>query len=346
MTGRIGIIGLAHKLPDLIRGNDDPIFDWLKKNSPSGSGLFVGYGERHVLAPNESVLDILLPAARMALDDAGAEPGEIDHLIGCVSPSTYEVPSDLFALAARLGLTDDCLTIPLANDFSNFNVGVALADALLRSGRARKVLVAVGGGWTRAVDYHTPQAASVGDGAAAAVLGFAPSGKEPRWELADSAVVTREGNFGEMVLTGDWRAIPGSPPSPPAQDRFDPKAQDWTGPYFHISAEGLTNFPIFGGGIALQAAQRVMQRQGIASSDVTLICHQVSQKLLDMWRQAVAPALLFDTLLRYGNMTVANIPVNLSLLDAVSSTPWTVALSLAPDMHAHALLLRRARPGK
>jgi hypothetical protein len=39
-------------------------------------------------------------------------------------------------------------------------------------------------------------------------------------------------------------------------------------------------------------------------------------------------------------MTVANIPVNLSLMQGKVSTPWVVALSLAGDMHAHAMLLR------
>ena len=117
------------------------------------------------------MLDILLPAARMAIDDAGLEARQIDMVIGCVSPSTFILPSDLFALTQRLQLPETTLTIPLGNDFNNFNVGVALADALVRAGRARNILVAVGGGWTRVMNYRTPQAVSAADGAAAAVVG-------------------------------------------------------------------------------------------------------------------------------------------------------------------------------
>lgn len=325
----IGILGVGWQLPETVRGNDDPIFDWLRQNQPPGKDCFQGYKFRRVLKDDETVLDILAPAAIKALDDAGIEAGAIDHLIGSVSPSTYAVPTDLFALAARLGLRETALTIPIANDFSNFNVALVLADSLVRAGRARNVLVAIGGGWTRAVSYHTPQAASVGDGAAAVVVG---RGASPRWRLIDSEVITREGNFGEMALVGDYRQV--APPD-------DPPEQEWTGPYFHINDEGLENFSTFGGQIAVQAAIRLRNRQRVDPNDLTIIGHQVSEVLFNMWRETFAPSPVFETLSEYGNMTVASIPVNLCLIDKAPPTRHLIALSLAPDMHAHAILLRR-----
>src|SRR5258706_16347609 len=109
----VGIIGMATKLPDAIRTNDDPIFDWIRKNHPDGVGLFTGYDKRHVLAEGETVLDILTPAARMAIDDAGLEARQIDIVIGCISPNTYFVPADLFTLAPQLKMPQTTLTTPL-----------------------------------------------------------------------------------------------------------------------------------------------------------------------------------------------------------------------------------------
>ena len=340
----VGIISMAYRVPDLVRTNDDPIFDWLKAHNPEGTKLFVGYDERRVLARDESALDILVPAAEEAMANAEVDPTEIDLIIGCVSPNTYLVPSDLFDLTLRLRLRDTTMTIPLGNDFSNFNGAVVLADAMLRSGRARTVLLAIGGGWSRVMDYHTPQAVSVGDGAAAAVIGFALPGTIPQWTLIDSEVIAQEVNFGQMFLLGDRRT---SNPHAASADDPNPLGEDWTGPYFHISNEGLKNFKAFGGNTAPLAALRVMQRQCLAATDVTFTGHQVSQVFLDLWRDVlqVRPEQLFHTLPRFGNMTVANIPVNLCLMQEQQEarTSYIIALSLAPDMHAHALLLRLAR---
>jgi 3-oxoacyl-[acyl-carrier-protein] synthase-3 len=346
----IGIIGMARRLPNNIRTNNDPIFDWIHKHHPDGEGLFTGYDKRHVLAAGETVLDILTPAARMAIDDADLETRQIDIVIGCISPNTYFVPADLFALTRELKLPETTLTVPLANDFNNFNVGVVLADAMIRAGRARNILVAIGGGWTRAVAYRTPQAVSAADGAAAAavsaadgaaaaVVGVAPPGRQPRWRLVDTEVIAQEQNFGDMFLIGDRRQAPPAPGVGNDSDP-DPQAQNWTGPYYHITASGLKHFGTFGGEMALLAVRRVLQRQGIAAADVTLTGHQASQTLLDIWQQTLKPRATFFTLAEFGNMTVANIPVNLCLLQDTVRTPWVVALGLAGDMHAHAMLLR------
>jgi 3-oxoacyl-[acyl-carrier-protein] synthase III len=239
----------------------------------------------------------------------------------------------LFGLTRNLKLSETTLTIPLANDFSNFNVGVTLADAMIRAGRARNILVAIGGGWTTIMDYHTPWSVSAADGAAAAVVGVAAPGRQPRWRLIDTEVIAQEQNFGDMFLIGDRRQVP------PASDP-SPQAQDWTGPYYHVTQSGLQHFGSFGGQTAPLAVSRLLQRQGIDAKQVTLTGHQASQKLLDAWKQTLNPGAMFFTLPDYANMTVANIPVNLCLMQGEVTTPWVVALSLAGDMHAHAMLLR------
>src|SRR5258707_5238929 len=109
----IGIIGMARQLPDTIRTNDDPIFDWIHKNRPDGEGLFTGYDKRHVLAQGETVLDILTPAARMAIYDAGLETRQIDIVIGCISPNTYFVPAGPVLLTPQLELPRNTPTTSL-----------------------------------------------------------------------------------------------------------------------------------------------------------------------------------------------------------------------------------------
>src|SRR5258705_7897542 len=119
----IGIIGMARRLPDNIRTNNDPIFDWIHKHHPDGEGLFTGYDKRHVLAEGETELDILTPAARMAIDDADLETRQIDIVIGCISPHTYFVPAARLTLPRQPKLAPTTLTVPLPNVFHNFTAG-------------------------------------------------------------------------------------------------------------------------------------------------------------------------------------------------------------------------------
>lgn len=339
-SAAVGVIGVGHKLPHQVRKNDDPIYDWLKKNVAGWDKLFFGYKERRILAPGETVLDILEPAAQMAIDDADLTTADIDAVIGCVTPGTYVVPADLFALTGRLGLADTTLTLPLNNDFSNFTTGLVIAEALVRAGRARNVLVAVGAGWSRAVDYRTPQSVSAGDGAGAAVVGLATGTAQPRWTIVDQEIIAQEKNFGQMVLIGEKRACtqpagPGDPSTP------DPQASDFSAPFFQITDAGLTSFSSFGGATAPVAVQRLLERQGIDASQITLTGHQASMKLFSAWETAIKPAAVFQTVEMLANMTAASIAVNLALMDGQVTTPYLATLTLAPDMHAHALLLKR-----
>ena len=182
------------------------------RHPSKGKDLFTGYGKRHVLAEGETVLDILLPAARMAIDDAGLEARQIDMVIGCVSPSTFILPSDLFALTQRLQLPETTLTIPLGNDFNNFNVGVALADALVRAGRSPQHPCR--GGRRMDARHELPNGrrpSALRTAPRRRWLAWVAPDRQPRWTVVDTEVIAQEQNFGDMYLIGDIR---GSQPGP------------------------------------------------------------------------------------------------------------------------------------
>jgi 3-oxoacyl-[acyl-carrier-protein] synthase-3 len=366
------ILGFGCKVPGAIRDNDDPIFTYLNRlRSYTGEqGPFYGFDTRHVLAQGEDLVSIMKPAAEEALQTAkvGQEggPEKIDLLLGCASVSQYILPSDLYELHRRLGLPDSTLAVPLGNDFSNFNVALVLADALVRTNHAHAVLIAIGGNWTRAVDYHTVQAFSAGDGAAAVVIARPPQGSQisewQTWHIVDKEVLAVSGNFGTMYLADIvqtertdrlHRKVPGE--VHPWQWPGQPLNELCTSPCFHITPEGFREFFKFGVNRAWEPAVNLLQRTGITSNSVTLIAHQASHALSQEWNDKIRPAYFFSTTQYYANMTVANIPVNLALAlspfkkqerDAMSlaevSTPYVLLLAVGPDMHAHALLLGRA----
>ncbi|MDL2398549.1 3-oxoacyl-ACP synthase III family protein [Rhizobium mayense] len=326
----IGIIGLGYQVPPLVRLNDDPIFDALKSNSSQKEilALFQGFERRHVLGPDESLVSIMEAAAEKAMIDAGVAAADIDLLMGCASLSRYIVPSDLGELHARLGLPERAMPLPLGNDFSNFTESLVIADALLKVGRARRILVVAGGDWTRAVDYNQGASVSAGDGAGAAVLGCASAGV--RWIVQDQQALVRSDLYGAMFVSGD-----------PIKTNGQPENQEYSGPYFHMTQDGYNDFKSFGGRTAAISAQQLLQRQGLSGGDITLIGHQASTLLLDAWADVLKTRPALSTIKDFGNMTVASIAVTLAAREEDIETPYVMLLALGLDLHAHAVLLRR-----
>ncbi|MDB5904044.1 MAG: 3-oxoacyl-ACP synthase [Betaproteobacteria bacterium] len=348
---RVGIVGRGYSLPATIRTNDDPIFDWLKKNDPGYQQLFYGYGTRHVLKPGESIVTTMQSAARSALDMAKLDVADVDLLLGFVSVSDYEMPNGLSQLHQMMGLSSRCWIIPLNVEYSNFNAGLVLADAMIRAGQVRNALVVCGGNWSRYVNYHLGPSVSAADGAGAAVV--ARTADASTFRVVDFETITEtmvpgtnggasSPAYGNMYVGTD--AVPVPPPIPfPEQDSGDalPDQQVYTQPYFHITAQGMAEFGGFGVTAPIEVVQKLLTRNALPASKVTLTAHQTSRKLLDAWAAAIQPKLFFDTLSTFANMTLASIPVNFAFGYEQFKTDHVVLLGIGPELHTNAVLLRR-----
>jgi 3-oxoacyl-[acyl-carrier-protein] synthase-3 len=322
------IIGMGYSVPSKLRKNDDPIFDHLNKNPD----LFKGYDVRRVLSDGETLIDIMLPAAKMALADAGIGPADVDLLIGDGSMSEYLTPNVVSQLHHALGLPEGTWPLALTSSFSQFNAAVMLADALVRAGRARNVLIAFGANWTRYVDYTTPQSISAGDGAAACVVG--PSEAANDWEYVDSYTIADTSYYGSMYMLGK--------PAPEVDDA----AQQYFHPYFWITEQGVDGFKEIGGKRAPTAVTTLLEKHDVEPSKVCLITHQASDVLMKQWAKVIRPGFYVNTIADYANLVEASVPFNLAWAtrnETAFTQGWLVTLCLGPDMHANAMLLRRNR---
>ncbi|MGH3692853.1 MAG: hypothetical protein ACRDRX_02415 [Pseudonocardiaceae bacterium] len=326
---RPAILGTGSCLPDTVRRNDDPVFDWLHRNNPAGSELFQGYEQRRVLAKGQTVVDIMVPAARRALAAAGRTIEQVDLLLGYASVSQWAMPNDLARVAARLGLPPHAEVVPVNSEFTNFNQGLVLADALLSLGRATCALIVVGGNWTRYVDYHTAPAISAGDGAAAAVL--ACSDDPTRFAVVASQVEHRYSYLGGMFLDSD----PAWPATTPPR---------YLAPVFHLEPLGVRAFKDFGTAGLPALVGDVLARHGVAAGDVAFLGHQASAVLNQAWQAAIRPGQFISTLPTFANMTLASVAVNLDICYEEIVTPFVVIVTLGPEVSGNVVLLGRELP--
>lgn len=151
--------------------------------------MLTGCESRHYSAPDEMCSDLAAKAGAAAIKDAGMEVSDIDALIFGAITRDYSEPATANRAAHLLGMKD-CFTFDIFNACNAFISGIDLADSLIRTGKAKNVLVVCGEAlskWTK-FDYtdkdellmRAPVALSVGDGGGAFVISAAedddPSG--------------------------------------------------------------------------------------------------------------------------------------------------------------------------
>lgn len=336
MSERVVIAGVGFAVPEEIRLNTDPIFDWLHAHEPVGVNPFQGYVERRVLAADQDLVDVLVPASRMALNDAGTSVADVDVLTGFASVGLMDMPNPLALLHQRLGLLSSVSVLPIANDYANFTAGLALAVSLVETNRAQNVLVACASNWTRHVDYHSPQCICVGDGAGAVIVSRRDDSERFSW--LDSETITESALYGSMFMAGDESITPPDPNGPTIPGYAD-HAFSW--PYFHITDRGRDAFFSFGENAPVQAVTQLLARHSVSPSEITLITHQTSSVLLDYWSANINPGCLLDTLTRYADVPHANLPLTLAARYAEISTRYLVFLTLGVEFSATAMLMER-----
>ena len=283
----------------------------------SEAALFYGNREHRCLAPGESLASLTAEAGRGALADAGVAPGQVDRLYGYVTVSEFVSPNALYQVHQELGLGAHTLVVPVQADFANFLLGAVLAWEALALGHARRVLVAVGAGWTRHVDLAQGHAPGIGDGAGAAVLG-----PGERLVLVDYAADTFSDEYGAMTMR----------PRPEA---------GFAHPVYGLEPErGVQAFPKSGMEGPPQLVERLLRKHGLTADDITLVSHQATRKLLDHWNERIRPREHLHTLEDCGNMVIASIPVTLARHHRALRTKYLVLLGLGIGAHQLALLVR------
>lgn len=162
------LIATGGYLPADILTNDDlaKIMDtsdeWIRART--------GITQRHVAADNEDSIDMAYHAAQDALANGDCAVEDIDFIVLATSTPANIFPSNAVQLQARLGCRNiGAFDIEAA--CSGFVFALATADAYIRSGLAKKVLVVGVDKMTATLDWHDRNTAVLfGDGAGAVIL--------------------------------------------------------------------------------------------------------------------------------------------------------------------------------
>ncbi len=152
----------ADLVAELAANNVETTDDWIVERT--------GIQARHFAAPDVCSSDLGLEAARRALDAAGVQACDIDLLIVATSTPDMVFPSTACILQNKLG-ANGCAAFDVQAVCSGFIYALTIADAMIKTGAAKKALVIGAEVFSRILDFKDRTTCVLfGDGAGAVVL--------------------------------------------------------------------------------------------------------------------------------------------------------------------------------
>lgn len=318
-----GLLGLGCALPRQAVATADGHGPAVE--SQAERAMFTAGGSARRLAEGETLEALMTAASRQALEQAGLRPDQVDRLYGYALLGEHLAPNGLFAVHRDLGLPRATWVVPVATDFTNFLSSLALAREAVAAGAARFVLVCCGASLSRHVAPGSGYGVSIGDAAAAALVGPAE-----RDLILDTAFDVESDLLGAATI--DVALESGGDGDGRAAARFG------------LSAELLPRLHDHGLTRPVALVESLLRKHRVAPAEVTLIAHQPTRVLMDHWRRALSVAAVLDTYDTLGNATAASVPATLALRRHDLRTPFAVLMQPGPGMHAVATLLRITPP--
>jgi 3-oxoacyl-[acyl-carrier-protein] synthase III len=254
-----------------------------------------GIRQRHIAAPHETAAFMGTAAARAALADAGAVPGEVDAIILATSTPDQAFPATALRVQAALGVTRG-FGFDIAAACAGFIYALSVADSMMRTGQVSGALVIGSEVYSRILNWQDRGTCVLfGDGAGAVFLRAGKgSGQFDRGVL--STHLHAQGTLGDILYVDG------------AVGRHDRSG--------HLVMNGREVFRHAVVRLA-EAVEEALAANGLTQRDIDwLVPHQANLRIIDaMGRKlGLPPERVVITVDRHANTSAASVP--LALADA------------------------------
>ncbi len=261
-----------------------------------------GIEERHWVEPGVGASDLALEASRRALAAAGWKPSDVEAIVYAGLSPDHFFPGDGCFLQAKLGLPG-VPALDVRNQCSGFLYGLSVADAWIRAGVYRRVLLVGAEVHSTGLDVSTrgrDVTVIFGDGAGAACL---EACDDPGRGVL-SVHLHADGRYARDL----WTDAPGSVYKPRATAE-----QITSGAIFpHMEGQKVFKHAIVR---MPEVVREALSRHELAPADIkVLIPHQANLRIAQMVQRSLElrDDQVFNNIGRYGNTTAASIPLALS----------------------------------
>ena len=292
MTIYSRITGTGGYLPPRRLTNADLVAELAAQGIESSDEWIVertGIRARHFVDAGVGSSDLGAEAARKAIEAAGCEPSDIDLIIVATSTPDMVFPSTAALLQNKLGIVG-CPAFDVQAVCSGFIYAMTVADAMIKTGTAKRALVIGAEVFSRILDFKDRTTCVLfGDGAGAVVL----EASETPGILATD--IHADGKYSEILC------VPG-----------------------HVSGGAILGDPVLkmdgqavfklAVGVLEETARASLAKAGLQDSDIDwLIPHQANIRIMQSAARKLKLSMdkVIVTVDQHGNTSAASIPLAL-----------------------------------
>lgn len=292
---RTRIAGTGSAVPDTILTNHD--LEQMVDTNDEWITSRTGIKERRIAAPDEYTSTFAVKAARDALAMADCPAEQLDLILVATVTPDFPFPATACIVQHELG-AKKAAAFDLTAACSGFIYGLSIADAYIRIGLARKVLVIGAEILTRIVDFSDRNTCILfGDGAGAALL----EATEGESGLLSTHIYSNGTHWQLLYQPGVGTRHPAT----------DPKTLEDQLYYLRMEGNEVFKHAVRAMGDAAAAA---LEANGCSPDQVTLLIpHQANRRIIEATgkRVGIPEERIFVNLHKYGNTSAASIPIAL-----------------------------------
>ena len=290
----VEIVSTGRYLPDRVLTNHelegmvDTTDQWITDRT--------GIKERRIACAQTTVADMGASAARIAMERAEVEPGEIDILIVSTATPDRLLPSTACDMQALLG-AGNAVALDVSAACSGWLYGLTMAEGYLTAGRGEIALVVAAEKMSSITDWKDRSTCVLfGDGAGAGVVRRSDGSKGILGTHHGS-----DGNLAELLYR-------------PAGGAAVPMDEEVLRSGEHLVR--MAGREVFKSAVRSmsEAANLALKQSGLTAEDVDLMVpHQANIRIIEATARysGIPMKKVFVNVDRYGNMSSATIPVAL-----------------------------------
>lgn len=287
---------IAVHFPQLLETNQqlqEQFPEWDMEAIGEKTGIF----QRYIAAPNETASDLAFRAAEKLFSENSIDRSTIDFVLLCTQTPDYPLPTTACLLQQRLGLSQGCGAIDFNLGCSGYVYGLAIAEGLIRSGAARRILFLTAETYSKYITQDDRSLRTIfGDAAVATLIDASDKTSLHSFQFGT------DGSGADTLLVADGGARA-------AEDSIKPRHRKRWASRLYMDGPSLMSFTV----VAVpKLIDEILSAAKLQSSQIDLfLLHQATRKMLEQLqtRLELADDRLPIRLEHCGNTVSSTLPI-------------------------------------
>ena len=232
-----------------------------------------GIAQRFIAAENETAADLAVAAAEKLFAEHSIDRGTIDYILLCTQTPDYPLPTTACLVQDRLGIPTTAGAIDFNLGCSGFVYGISMAEGLICSGQAKRILLLTAETYSKYIDAEDRSLRTIfGDAAAATLIEAGTSDSLSGFRFGT------DGSGADTLLVADGGARH-------ASTALRPRHRKRWKSRLYMDGASLISFTVTA---IPQLIREMLEKAGLSIDDIQLfLMHQATDKMLSQLQIAL-----------------------------------------------------------